>query len=299
MTGGTTAETRIPAPIRATTTPRPPVGMAGHSLRWLCTGSLIAFLVLLLGLVTADVLYLWQRLGGAQEGRLAAFLEMVVRPQVLAAIRLSLVTSLTSLALVVATAVPIGFALSRYRFRGHTLADTLVDLPILMPPVVIGISLLAFFAVGPGVPLRTALDGLGIDLGGALGIVLCQYLVAVSYCIRSAKAAFDSVDRELEQVARTLGCDDWQVLWRVSLPLARAGLVAGAIMAWARAVGVFGPLMVFVGTGPRVLVMPTTLYLELSVGNIETSVAIALVMLVLAGTALAVVHRLAPGGVVR
>jgi molybdate transport system permease protein len=66
-------------------------------------------------------------------------------------------------------------------------------------------------------------------------------------------------------------------------------------MAWARAVGVFGPLMVFVGTSPRVLVMPTTVWLELSVGNIEVSLALALVMLVLAVAALAVVHRLAPG----
>ena len=84
----------------------------------------------------------------------------------------------------------------------------------------------------------------------------------------------------------------------MTVPLARGGLVAGGVMAWARAVGVFGPLMVFVGTGPRVLVMPTTMWLELSIGNIETAVAIALIMLAMAVTALTLVHWLAPEGTV-
>jgi len=92
-----------------------------------------------------------------------------------------------------------------------------------------------------------------------------------------------------------LGCSQWQAFRRVTLPMARNGLVAGGIMAWARAIGVFGPLMVFIGTGARVQVMPTSIYLELSIGNIETSLVIALVMVLLASVALALVHRLAPG----
>lgn len=258
-------------------------------LAWLCGGALACFLVGILALITADVSYLvgwlWQEPGSWW----SALWALIGRDAVLAAIRLSLLSSLLSLGLILVSAVPIGYALSRYRFPGHGLANTLVDMPIVMPPVVVGVSLLALVAVlGDALGRPTW----GFQLSSLLGIVLCQYLVAIAYCIRSAKAAFDLVDRELEIVARTLGYGDLRTFWSVSLPLARPGLLAGAIMAWARALGVFGPLMVVVGTGPRVKVMPTALYLELSVGNIECAVALALVMLFLAGIALFIVHQL-------
>jgi molybdate transport system permease protein len=221
---------------------------------------------------------------------------MLSQPRVVFALRMSVATSLTTLGLVMVTAVPIGYALSHYRFPGRSLVNTVVDVPIVLPPVVMGISLLAFFSFGLGNPIKRALASMDLSLASGLGIVMCQYLVAVSYCIRSAKTAFQGVDPSLEQVARVLGCSEWRAFWRVSVPLARHGLVAGGVMAWARAIGVFGPLMVFVGTGPRVLVMPTTMWLELSIGNIETAVAIALIMLALAGAALTLVHWLAPEG---
>ena len=143
--------------------------------------------------------------------------------------------------------------------------------------------------------VKRALAGVHLSMVSGLGIVLCQFLVSVPYCIRAAKASFDEVDRELEAVAMVLGSDRWRTFRGVTLPLARNGLVAGGVMAWARAVGVFGPIMAFVGTGPRVQVMPTCIWLELSVGNIEVSLTLALVMLGLAGAALLAVHVLAPG----
>jgi molybdate transport system permease protein len=161
--------------------------------------------------------------------------------------------------------------------------------------VVIGVSLLAFFATPLGEWIKQGLREANLSLTSAIGIVLCQFLMAASYSIRANKAAFDSAERRLEHVALSLGCSQWQAFWRVTLPLARNGLVAGSVMAWARAIGVFGPLMVFVGTSPRVMVMPTTIWLELSVGNIEKSLTVSLLLLLMAGAALAVVHRLAPG----
>ena len=223
-------------------------------------------------------------------------LHLLGQERILFALRMSVATSLTTLALILVTAVPVGYALSRFRFPGRALANTLVDVPIVLPPVVIGISLLAFFSFGVGEPIRRMLESQHLSLVSGVGIVMCQYLMAVSYCIRSVKTAFQEVDPALEQVARVLGCSEWQAFWRVSLPLARNGLIAGGVMAWARAIGVFGPLMVFVGTGPRVLVMPTTLWLELSTGNIETAIVIALIMLGLAGVALTLVHWLSPEG---
>jgi molybdate transport system permease protein len=256
----------------------------------LCSAVAVLFAVLVVLLVAADAWYL------ATHGmRPRAALEILARPAIRRAIGMSLVTSLCSLVLTIACSLPVGYVLSRCRFPGRALLDTLVDVPIVVPPVVIGVSLLALFGTGAGQVIRRALAGVNLSMVSGLGIVLCQFLVSVPYCIRAAKAAFDEVDRELEAVAMVLGCDRWRTFRGVTLPLARNGLVAGGVMAWARALGVFAPIMAFIGTGPRVQIMPTCIWLELSVGNIEVSLTLALVMLGLAGTALLTVHVLAPG----
>ncbi len=250
-------------------------------------GMLLLCVLIVLGLVAADLFYLFGRGQPPRE-----VLRLFAAADVLRALKLSLATSLTTLALVVATAIPAGYALSRYRFRGHALASTLVDVPIFLPPVVVGVSLLAFFGFGVGAEVRHALNGAGISLVSWIGVVMCQYVVCMSYGIRAVKVAFDTAPPGLEEVACTLGCSPWQAFWKVSLPLARPGVTAGCILVWARGIGMFGPLMVFVGTGPRVQVMPTMMWLELSVGNIGISLAIALIMLALAGAGLLVVHAL-------
>jgi molybdate transport system permease protein len=267
-----------------------PAGRRVDPLTVTTLGFLGLFVILIVVLVAADLAYLWVRkLTVAQVARI------LCSRDVLAAIRMSVITSLVTLGLVILFAVPIGYALSRGRFPGHALVNAIVDVPIVLPPVVIGVSLLAFFGTPVGGAIKQALRSTtGWTLTSAIGIVLCQFLVSVSYAIRATKASFDSVGLGLEHVALTLGCTRWRAFWRVTVPLARNGLVAGSVMAWARAIGVFGPLMVFVGTSPRVMVMPTAVWLELSVGNIEVSLTVALAMLVMAVAALAVVHRLAP-----
>lgn len=254
----------------------------------LAVAALFAGLVTLL--VAADAWYL------ATHGmRPGMALHILARPVIRNAIAMSLTTAFCSLLLTVACSLPVGYVLSRCRFPGRAVLDTLVDVPIVVPPVVIGVSLLAFFGTEAGMAVKRALAGMHLSMVSGLGIVLCQFLVSAPYCIRAAKAAFDDVDRELEAVAMVLGCDRWRTFRGVTLPLARNGLVAGGVMAWARAIGVFGPIMAFIGTGPRVQVMPTCIWLELSVGNIEVSLTLALVMLGLSGTALLAVHVLAPG----
>lgn len=263
------------------------VGSCVNPLSILSMGMLLACTLLVAGLISADVFYLAGRDVSASE-----IWKLFTAESVLRALRLSLITSLTTLALVMVTAIPAGYALSRYRFPGHSLCNTLVDVPIFLPPVVVGISLLAFFGFGIGEAVKQALNGIGMSLVSWIGIVLCQYVISMSYGIRSIKAAFDTGLQDLEQVACTLGCSQWQAFWKISLPLARPGVLAGCILVWARGIGVFGPLMVFVGTGPRVQVMPSMMWLELSVGNIEISLAIALIMLLLTGAGLIAVHFL-------
>ena len=252
--------------------------------------------------------------------------DILSSPEVVSSFYLSLITSFLTLFYVLLTAIPIGYALSRSRFTGHTLIDTVVDIPIVLPPIVLGLSLLAFFGTEFGTSVKDVINNIcesihcffglplkvlqGTSLGnhfsafwnntepgvdGIFGIVMCQYLVAVSYCIRAAKSAFEEVDRNVEDVALTLGCSSAGVFRRITLPLARNGLVAGGVMAWARAMGVFGPLMVFVGTGRRVQVMPTTMWLHLNIGNIESALVVSLMTMLIAAAAIMLVHKLVPG----
>ncbi len=266
------------------------VGSKRSPLRFVCLGCLALFVAIIISLIAADILYLINWKVG-----LTKLWQILTSDEVLDCLVRSIATSLTSLLLIMIFAVPVGYALSRYRFRGHAFINTIIDLPIVLPPVVLGLSLLAFFGSGLGGWLKTILTAFGFSIVSSLGIVMCQFLVSVSYCIRATKASFDGIDRRIENVALTLGGSQWQVFRRITLPLARNGLVAGGIMAWARAIGVFGPLMVFVGTGPRVQVMPTSMWLQLSIGNIEVALVVALITMSIAAVALVCVHYLAPG----
>ena len=180
--------------------------------------------------------------------------------------------------------IPMGYALSRYRFIGHAVIDSLVDLPILLPPLIVGLSLLIFFQTPPGKWIETI--GLSVVFHPR-GIVLCQLFVSISFGIRAMKLTFDGIDIRMEHVAMTLGCSRLGSFFRVALPLAWRGIVTSAILIWTRALGIFGPLMILVGAARgRTEVLPTTIYLEQSVGNIDTAVAVAVVMVAVAAVAL-------------
>jgi molybdate transport system permease protein len=120
-----------------------------------------------------------------------------------------------------------------------------------------------------------------------------MFFVSASYAIRSVKAAFDGIDRRLEHVALTLGCTAWGGFFRVALPLARHGITAGAILTWARAFGIFGPLLLFVGSfRGRTEVLSTSIYLEQSVGHLPEALAIALLLIAVALLALLMIRVL-------
>ena len=155
-----------------------------------------------------------------------------------------------------------------------------------------GLSLLVFFQTGLG----RAVEACGLEfIYQRKGIILCQFLVSASFGIRAVKSTFDEISPRLEHVALTLGCTRAGAFLRVALPMAKNGIIAGGILAWARAFGIFGPLMVFVGAvRMRTEVLPTTIYLEQSIGRIEVALAVALLMLALATAALVSI-RLAIG----
>ncbi len=215
------------------------------------------------------------------------------------AIWMSVWTSTVTVALALVFAVPMGYVLSRYKFPGRVLVDSVIDLPIVFPPLVAGLTLLVFFsqtAFGKWIQ-----EDLGIEFVFQVkGIVLCQFFVSASFAIRSAKTAFDDVDKRFENVALTLGCSHWQSFRKVSLPLAKHGIIAGGILTWARAFGLFGPLVVFVGSfRGRTEVLSTTIFLEQSVGNLEVALVVGLLMILVAVVALTTIRLVSDKSVVK
>jgi molybdate transport system permease protein len=206
-------------------------------------------------------------------------------PKIQYSIKLTLVSCLFTAILSLMVAVPIGYALSRFRFRGRALLDAILDIPIVLPPLVVGLSLLILFQM----PVFEWFARYFIYQ--TLGVVLAQFMVAAAFAVRIMRSAFDQIDTRLENVAMTLGCSRAQAFGRVVLPQARQGMLTAATMAWARALGEFGPLLIFAGTTRmKTEVLSTTVYLEQSVANIQGAVAVSLIM-VAAAVAVLVVAR--------
>jgi molybdate transport system permease protein len=167
-------------------------------------------------------------------------------PAILAALRLSLVTSACSTTLCVALGLPVAYLLARFRFRGQEAIDTLIDLPMTLPPVVAGVALLlAFGRMGL---LGRHLSGFGISIPySPVAVVLAQTFMAAPFFIRSARAGFEAVPVGLEHAAMTLGRNRWGLFWGITVPLAAPALAAGIVLAWARALSEFGATMMFAG----------------------------------------------------
>ncbi len=247
------------------------------------------FVVFVLTLIITDIFYIDRK----------TVLAVLTSQPIRHALWMSVWTSMTTTLLALLFAVPVGYALSRYRFPGRMLADTIVDLPIVFPPLVAGLTLLVFFSqTAPG---RWIQEDLGLEfVFRPKGIVLCQFVAAASFAIRSAKTAFDDVERRFENVALTLGCSQFQSFRLVTLPLARNGIVAGCILTWARAFGLFGPLMIFVGSfRGRTEVLSTTIFLEQSIGNLEIALAIALLLILVALFALTLIRLIGGSAMVK
>jgi len=207
------------------------------------------------------------------------FLRSLASPEIRYSIKLSLISCTLTTLLSLWVAVPTGYLMSRYRFPGKRLMDAVLDIPIVLPPLVIGLSLLILFQTSMGqaiqrvVPITYAIPS----------VILAQFAVAGAFAVRTMLVTFDQINPRCEQVALTLGCNRSQAFWLVALPAARRGVLTAATLAWARALGEFGPILVFSGaTRMRTEVLPTTVFLELSIGNIETAVAVSLIMIVAA-----------------
>ena len=188
-------------------------------------------------------------------------------------IKLSLVSCTMTTLLSLWVAIPIGYLMSRFTFRGKALVDTLLDIPVVLPPLVVGLSLLILFRYAP--------DWLSDAVVYKWpAVVLAQFMVACAFAVRTMRVTFDQIPQRYEQVALTLGCNRQQAFWRVVLPQARGGVLAAGTLAWARALGEFGPILVFAGaTRQKTEVLPTSAFLELQAGRTEGMLAVSLIMI--------------------
>ena len=201
------------------------------------------------------------------------------------ALRLSLETSAIALAIIVAIGTPAAWMLATRRWRGRRLLVTLVELPLVVPPAVAGIGLLA--ALGPQGLLGGALDDAGIRLVlETAGVVVALTFVASPFYVRQAIAGFEALDPALLDASRTLGASEARTFARIAVPVARGALGAGAALAWGRALGEFGATLMFAGSFRGVTqTAPLAIY-ERFATDFTGALALAAVLVALSGAIL-------------
>jgi molybdate transport system permease protein len=262
------------------------------------------YVVLVVAMLLADLMY-------TTPGHL---LQALNSREIRYAVYLSLISCSITAILSLWVAVPLGYLMSRWDdsairrslphfFSPKMWIDAILDIPVVLPPLVIGLSLLILFNLPLDtrtdlpVTQRTTLDNIlehYLHLGITYeipAVILAQFAVACAFAVRTMRVAFDQITTRQEQVALTLGCSRAQAFWLVVLPEARRGMITAGTLAWARALGEFGPILVFAGaTRLRTEVLSTTVFLELSVGRLEAAVAVSLLMVAAAVLVLAIVR---------
>lgn len=235
---------------------------------WIAAGVLILFLAVPLAAMVI-------RAAAASRGLTAAGVETLRQ-----AITLSLVTTAVAMVVIVLLGTPLAYLLARRSFPGRQLLDSLVDLPIVLPPAVAGIALLMAFGRRGVVGQWLAEWGITIGFSPA-AVVMAQVFIAAPFFVRAAKSGFARVDRELEDAAADLGASPVRVFTTITLPLALPGLAAGAVLAWARALGEFGATIMFAGNFPGVTqTMPLAIYSRYGAGDLQAALLMSFVLLV-------------------
>lgn len=193
-------------------------------------------------------------------------------PNAIGALTTSVLTASISTLCIGLFGIPLGYVLARYRFPGKGLLTLIIYLPLVFPPVVSGIMLLLLY--GPygaiGGPLASA--GLEVDESMA-GVIVAQIFVSAPFLIVAARSAFEALDPNLERVGMTLGQNRWGLFWRVSLPLAWPGILAGLVLAWVRALGEFGATVIM---AYHPYTLPVYVYVQLTGTGVTSALPLAL-----------------------
>ncbi len=265
---------------------------SGAGKRWRERGLIgvaVSFFLLVIllyfGLILSLVLY------RGKEG----FFRILLSKEVIFSIKLSLFTATFTTLISMIFAIPSSYILSRSDFFLKNVIDTLIDIPIVISPIAIGAALLIFFNTKVGVFIEKNLIEFVFKWPG---IILAQGVIVTAMAIRLLKATFDNISVRYENVARTLGCTRSQVFFKITLPLAKNGIIASVILSWARAIGEFGATVTLVGaTRMKTETLPISIFLALSVADIEKAVGLLLILIGISIIILLAVRKLTKPGI--
>ncbi|HVZ38492.1 MAG TPA: molybdate ABC transporter permease subunit [Candidatus Kapabacteria bacterium] len=211
------------------------------------------------------------------------------------ALGISLKVALVSTCVVGIVGGLIGRHLARHNYHGKVFLDALLMAPMFVPPTVLGYYLTLLF--GPKAPLGSALASIGIEVAFTwLGAALASAVVALPIMVRAARIAFESIDREVEDAAAIDGAGRWRTLLHIALPLARNGLISGAALAFARAVGEFGATLMLSGNIPgRTQTIPLAIYEAFATGDDNAAMTLSILLTVVSLVVITVSLRLGHG----
>jgi molybdate transport system permease protein len=255
---------------RVVSSPREAAGVTGRA-PLLAIRGLAALLLLFLALPVVSLIV---RAIQSDQGWDARTLQVLRQ-----ALGLSLGTTALTMLVVVVLGTPLAYLLARRRFRGAAAIEALVDLPIVLPPAVAGIALLVAF--GRNGVVGQWLDAAGVTIGfTTAAVVMAQIFVAAPFYVIAARGGFARVDRDVETAAADLGAPPGQVFRTVTIPLVAPSLIAGAVLAWARALGEFGATIMFAGSFPGVTqTMPLAIYGRFGAGDMPAALLLSVVLL--------------------
>jgi molybdate transport system permease protein len=212
---------------------------------------------------------------------------------VVSAVLLSVRVAVLATVLNAAVGIPLAYVLARHRFRGRAAVDLLVTLPLILPPTVTGYYLIVLLGRRGwlGGPLY-AWTGWTVTFTWYAAVVAAT-VMALPLLVRTARAAIESVDRDLERAALTLGRSEWRTALEVTLPLARNGILAGLVLAFARALGEFGATLMLAGNIPgKTATVPLAIYTAVQTGEAGQALGLVLVLTVLSCAVLVLSGRL-------
>ena len=215
-----------------------------------------------------------------------------MRDELLSAVGLSVQVALLATVLTALVGIPVAYVLARRRFWGHTALDLLVTLPLVLPPTVTGYYLIVLLGRRGvlGAPLY-AWTGWSVAFTWVAAVIAAT-VMAMPLLVRTARAAIESVDADLERAAHTLGRSEWRTALEVTLPLARNGILAGLVLAFARALGEFGATLMLAGNIPgKTATMPLAIYTAVQTGESGAALALVAVLTALSCVVLLVSSR--------
>ncbi len=265
------------------------------------------YMLLIVAMLLADL----------QFSSIADLKKLVCDPFVQYSIWLSVTSSTIASIMAMWIAVPTGYWLARFQadqsasfLRRFTkkLIFALLDIPIVLPPIVVGISLLILFQT----PLGRLINALFLATIQSFGfqkvtgityeipaVILAQFTVVTAFAIRTMRRCYTQIDPRPEQIARTLGASDYQTFAKIAFPQSVGGMVAAFTLAWARAIGEFGPVLIFAGTTRlKTEVLPTTIYLSFQSGDLSSAVSASMILILIALIVLISVRCFAPEGAI-